>query len=216
MSAITDHFSCRRQLPGFPHLEFMDLRAAEEAGAGQLSRLPYCLRVLAESLLRHGCDPVQLTSLVAVASNPALRQDPGFANQALDFYPERILMQDSSGLPVLADIAALDQARQERQAISGTPVKLCADLVVDHAVEVDFWGTADSAARNLESEFSRHGSRFKFLKWAQERFPWLRIVPPGMGICHQLNLELFATVAAIKDGMSDPIAFLVPTAIRLW
>ncbi len=153
-------------------------------------------------MLRHGCAPSQLNALAAVGTNPALREDPRYRDAGLDFYPERILMQDSSGLPVLADIAALFQAAEELGLQGAGTVRMRADLVVDHAVEVDYWGGADAAAKNLDAEFERHGSRFKFLKWAQGRFPWLRVTPPGSGICHQLNLELFATVVGVKDGVA--------------
>jgi len=201
MSADTGNFSCRKRLPGFPDLTFMSLAAAEANGAGPLSKLPYSLRGLADSLLRHGCSRRQLKALADIGANPAARDQSPFRDVALNFYPERILMQDSSGLPVLADIAALLEARQELGIESNEAIQLRADLVVDHAVEVDYWGRPDAATRNLDAEFKRHESRFRFLKWAEQRFPWLRVVPPGSGICHQLNLELFASVVAAKDGL---------------
>ncbi|MES2292539.1 MAG: aconitate hydratase AcnA [Pseudomonadota bacterium] len=208
MSAADDHFSCRRTLPGFPHLGFMSLPAAEMNGAGPISRLPYALRALADSLLRHGCDPAQLKALASVGTTPGLRDDPRYRDVNIDFYPSRVLMQDSSGLPVLADIAALIQAAEELGVRTGEAVRIPAELVVDHAVEVDYWGTADAAARNLDAEFKRHRSRFEFLKWTQHRFPWLRVTPPGTGICHQLNLELFATVVGVKNGVAGTDSLL--------
>src|ERR1700761_3503304 len=110
MTAVRDRYDCRRALAGFADVQFMSLPAAEAAGAGPLSRLPYSLRILADSMLRHGCPPEQISALAAVGTDPALREDARYRDQSVDFYPERVLMQDSSGLPVLADIAALVQA----------------------------------------------------------------------------------------------------------
>ncbi|HEY4276078.1 MAG TPA: aconitate hydratase AcnA [Rhizomicrobium sp.] len=186
----------------------MSLQAAERNGAGPLTRLPYSLRALADSLLRHACAPTQLTTLAAVGTESALRDDERHRGVGLDFYPERILMQDSSGLPVLADIAALIQAGDEMGVPVGGAMTIRADLVVDHAVEVDYWNRPDAAERNLDAEFKRHGSRFEFLKWARHRFDWLRVTPPGTGICHQLNLEIFATVVGVKDGVAGSDSLL--------
>lgn len=119
------------------------------------------------------------------------------------FYPGRILIQDASGIPVLADLVTLQEAVSEK---SGDPAAVMArlrlDLVVDHSVEVDFWGEKDSADRNLARELDRHAERFRFLRWAQTKLPTLRVVPPGIGICHQLNLEVLADVVhlAERDG----------------
>jgi aconitate hydratase len=180
----------------------MSLAAAEGAGAGPLSKLPYSLRVLADSLLRHDCAPRQLQALAQIGADPTSRNNSPFRDIALEFFPERILMQDSSGLPVLADIAALLEARQDIGIEGDEAIHLRAELVVDHAVEVDYWGRDDAVARNLDAEFKRHESRFRFLKWAEGRFSWLRVAPPGSGICHQLNLELFADVVSTKSGVA--------------
>lgn len=182
-----DTFSCERPLPGFPLTRYLSLPAAEAAGAGPLSSLPYSLRVLAENLLRNQGHPqVQPADIRALA-----RGEPA----VVAFFPSRILMQDSSGLPVLADFIALHEAVVECGGDGASVLpSLPMDLVVDHAVEVDEWGQGDSLQRNLEQEFERHGDRYRFLRWAQEQLPSLRVVPPGVGICHQLNLEVLATV----------------------
>ncbi|KAF1010968.1 MAG: Aconitate hydratase A [Pseudomonas fluorescens] len=182
-----DSFSCERPLPGFPSTRFLSLPAAEAAGAGPLSRLPYSLRVLAENLLRH-----QDHAQVKPADIQALaRCEPA----VVAFFPARILMQDSSGLPVLADFIALHDAVMERGGDGASVLpSLPMDLVVDHAVEVDEWGQGDALQHNLEQEFERHADRYRFLRWAQQRLPSLRVVPPGVGICHQLNLEVLASV----------------------
>jgi aconitate hydratase len=184
-------------LSGFPEISFMNLREAEHAGAGPISRLPYSARILTELLLRHGCPAAQVQALTEGCADPSSTRD-----QQIDFFPGRILMQDSSGLPVLADIAALIQAAEELGIHTAEAVSIPAQLVVDHAVEVDFWGNADAAARNLDKEMERHASRYRFLKWAHRKFPWLQVTPPGSGICHQLNLEVFASVVSVENGLA--------------
>jgi aconitate hydratase len=197
MSKSKDIFHCRSALPGFPELAFMSLREAESAGAGPISQSPYSARILTETLLRHGCPAAQVQALTKGCADPGSARD-----QQIDFFPGRILMQDSSGLPVLADIAALIQAAEELGIHTAEAVSIPAQLVVDHAVEVDFWGSADAAERNLEKEMERHASRYRFLKWAHRKFPWLQVTPPGSGICHQLNLEVFASVVSVANGLA--------------
>jgi aconitate hydratase len=190
-----DSFGCREALPGWPGISFFSLPAAERAGLGPVGRLPYALRHLIENMLRRE-DGVLVTAQAMAA---AVRGDP---DALLVFHPERILMQDSSGVPVLADVVAVLEALNGSAASSLAPT-IRADLVVDHAVEVDAWGTSDAEHRNLEAEFVRHASRYRFLRWAEERFPWLRVAPPGSGICHQLNLEQFATIVEVRDGVAS-------------
>jgi aconitate hydratase len=195
MTAPIDSFACRRALPGFDAVDFMSLPAAEAAGAGPVSRLPYALRALAETMLRRE-DGVTVTA----DQIRALAFRSGAADVA--FHPGRVLMQDSSGLPILADLVALMQAAEDAGRRVALPDQMTAHLVVDHAVEVDHWGSAQAAELNLAAEFDRHGSRYTFLRWAEQRFPWLRIAPPGSGICHQLNLEILASVVTVFDGLA--------------
>ncbi|GGL14098.1 aconitate hydratase AcnA [Nocardia jinanensis] len=187
-----DSFHALRRLPGTT-AQFFDLGAAEKAGAGALHRLPYAIRVLVENALRHedgrtvGADHIR-----ALAT--------GDRSVSIPFTPERVLLQDASGIPVLADMITV----QERAAADGidpgavSPRKRM-DLVVDHALELDIAGTSDAATTNLALEYDRHADRYRFLRWAQSRFPTLRVVPPGLGICHQLNLEVLADVVS-ADG----------------
>ncbi|NKZ10806.1 aconitate hydratase AcnA [Mycolicibacterium septicum DSM 44393] len=169
----------------------MSLHAAEEAGLGAIPSLPYVKRALLENVLRH-CDGHTVTaeharSLVA-----------GESAACVPFFPERILMQDASGIPLLADIITLQERAVERGlgATSISP-RLRMDLVVDHALEVDVAGDLGAASLNLAHEYNRHGDRYRFLRWAESRFPTLRVVPPGIGICHQLNLESLANVVSV-------------------
>jgi len=191
--------SVRTGLPGFDGVEHFSLPAAEAMGAGPVSRLPHALRVLVEHLLRHGADdPATLDRVRAVTARDR--------TAAVPFLPHRILLQDASGLPVAADLVALQDAVL---AEGGDPAlvlpRLPMDLVVDHAVEVDHWGGADAADRNLAREMERHSDRYRFLRWAQTRLPGLRVFPPGSGICHQLNLETLADLVTLSDG-GPPVA----------
>lgn len=183
-----DSFAAIRELPGRPGTHFVSLAAAQRGGAGALDALPYSLRVLAENLLRHEDGRV-------VTADHIRALVEGRRDASIPFHPGRILLQDASGIPVLADIVTV----QERAAAQGLPVdsvapRLPMDLVVDHAVEVDEAASATALVVNENLEYERHIDRYRFLRWAQNRIPGLRVVPPGVGICHQLNLEVLATV----------------------
>lgn len=181
-----------RPLPGFGAIDFLSLPAAEAAGAGPVSRLPHSLRVLVEHLLRQGSGTARTLDLVRAVTGA--RSEGG----TVAFLPGRILLQDASGLPVLADLIALQDAVREAggDAERALP-RLPMDLVVDHAVEVDHWGGPAARERNLARERERHADRYRFLRWSGTRLPGLRVVPPGTGICHQLNLEQLATVVTV-------------------
>jgi aconitate hydratase len=122
--------------------------------------------------------------------------------EEIPFVVSRVLAQDFTGVPLIVDLAAaraaMARARKKPEKVEPlVPV----DLVVDHSVQVDAWGSADAFRRNLELEFSRNRERYAFLKWGTQAFERLRIVPPGIGICHQVNLEFLATVATERDGV---------------
>ena len=172
---------------------FVSLPVAEAAGIARFCDLPASLMILAEDALRHG-------ETAAAAAIAGRRRDA-----TILFRPARILMQDSSGIPVLADLAALrdsapDGARVEPQI----PV----DIVVDHSVEVDAHGTAGALDANLAIEFKRNAERYRFLRWAEGAFDALRVVPPGRGICHQMNLEVLASVIGVRNGVARPDTML--------
>lgn len=197
---MLDTFNALRELPGQPGTHFVSLTAAQLAGAGNLSSLPYSIRVLAENLLRH-----EDGSTVTADHVRALTA--GKCEESIPFTPGRILFQDASGIPVIADIVTL----QERAAALGLDPRTVAprlrmDLVVDHAVEVDESGTATALATNLDNEYKRHAGRYRFLRWAQTRIPELRVIPPGIGICHQLNLEVLATVVDLREADGRRVA----------
>ncbi|MCH7486456.1 MAG: aconitate hydratase AcnA, partial [Proteobacteria bacterium] len=182
-----DTLNTRRTLvSGGKEYTYYSLR--EAAGLGDIDRLPYSLKVLLENLLRwEDGRTVTVDDVRAVASH-----DTG---HEIAFRPARILMQDFTGVPALVDLAAMRDAMAER---GGDPRKINpltpVDLVVDHSVSVDFYGTGDAMKRNVELEFQRNQERYEFLRWGQQSFDNFRVVPPGTGICHQVNIEYLAQV----------------------
>ncbi len=161
-----------------------------EAAIGDVSRLPVSLKVLLENVLRFEDGRAYKTS---DAASIAAWLKAGSATTEVPFKPARILMQDFTGVPAVVDLAAM---RDGITALHGDPQKVNplvpVDLVIDHSVMVDVSGTDDSLARNVAIEFERNGERYAFLRWGQEAFENFRVVPPGAGICHQVNLEYLA------------------------
>ncbi|MFT6582485.1 MAG: aconitate hydratase [Alphaproteobacteria bacterium] len=177
------------------------LRAAEEAGLGDFSRLPKSLLVLTENLLRN------LNSLaVSVDDIKALgRWSEGAASaREVAYHPVRILMPDISGVPLLVDLSAM---RDAVQALGGDPTtinpRLPIDLIIDHSVNVDFNGVPDALSRNMAMEYERNSERYSFVKWAQKNYHNIRVAPPGAGILHQVNVEHIGKViwSDEKDGV---------------
>ncbi|MDQ1565237.1 MAG: aconitate hydratase, partial [Actinomycetota bacterium] len=189
--------------------EILRLAALDETLG--VSRLPYSLKVLLENLLRHE-DGVTVTAadiegLAGWAGVPGGRQVnlPSGGDREIAFRPARVLMQDFTGVPALVDLAALRDAVAERGGDpSGLEPGIPADLVIDHSVSVDVFGVPDAIVRNSALEFERNRERYQFLRWGQQAFDTLRVVPPATGICHQVNLEYLATVVAVRDGTAFP------------
>ena len=161
-------------------------------------QLPYSLTVLLENVLRNAETPEAAEELAAriVEAGRA-----GVVGSEIEFSPARVLFQDFTGVPVFVDFAVMREACAQ---LGGDPTKInpqipC-DLVIDHSVITDVAGCAGALAQNMELEFSRNKERYDFLKWSQESFENVRIVPPGAGICHQLNIEQFAHVTMTADG----------------
>src|SRR5919206_56087 len=181
-------------------LDYYSLAAAEELGLAGVSRLPFSLKVVLENVLRqHGEGRSDGADIAAVAGWLATRR----ADHEIAFRFTRVLMPDSSGVPLLGDLAAM---RDALAGLGGDPRRLNpsvpVDLVVDHSVMVDAFGTPDAAVRNQALELQRNAERYAFLRWGGQAFANLRIVPPGNGICHQVNLEYLARVVwtAERDG----------------
>ncbi|MGE3624022.1 MAG: aconitate hydratase AcnA [Bdellovibrionales bacterium] len=177
--------------------DYFSLKAAEKT-LGDLSQLPFSLKVLLENLLRFE-DGRSVTVDDIKACGAWLKNRTSAAEVA--YRPARVLMQDFTGVPAVVDLAAM---REATIALGGDPKRinpLCAvDLVIDHSVMVDYFGKPDSFEKNVAREFDRNGERYSFLRWGQKSFDNFRVVPPGTGICHQVNLEYLAqTVWADKD-----------------
>lgn len=171
-----------------------------------IAKLPHSLKILLENLLRNE-DGTSVTE----ADIQALAEwaDKGADAKEIAFRPARVLMQDFTGVPAVVDLAAM---RDAMVAIGGDPEKINplspVDLVIDHSVMVDYFGGADSAQKNTELEFSRNQERYQFLRWGSKAFSNFRVVPPGTGICHQVNLEYLAqTVWTREDGNGSETAY---------
>ncbi|MEQ8746172.1 aconitate hydratase AcnA [Pyruvatibacter sp.] len=199
MTGSLDSFKCRKTLKvGTKTYEYYSLPVAEKNGLKGVSRLPFSLKVLLENLLRHEDGrSVTKADIQAMATWLKTRK----STREIAFRPARVLMQDFTGVPGVVDLAAM---RDAMSAAGGNPDKINplapVDLVIDHSVMVDYFGGKDSFKKNVETEYERNGERYEFLRWGSEAFDNLRVVPPGTGICHQVNLEYLAqTVWTKKD-----------------
>jgi aconitate hydratase A / 2-methylisocitrate dehydratase len=180
--------------------KFYSLPALEEAGLAQISRLPVSIRIVLESVLRN-CDGKKIAEKDVL--NLARWNAKKPADEEIPFIVARIVLQDFTGVPLLVDLAAMRDA----VATLGKDPKLIeplvpVDLVVDHSVQVDFAGSVEALSLNLDYEFKRNRERYEFLKWGQQAFETFKVVPPGIGIVHQVNLEYLAkgVVSAVSAG----------------
>src|SRR4051794_10726080 len=201
MSAMSDPFGARTPLPGHD-LDYYRLARLDEAGVADTSRLPYTLRVLLEMALRNaGSIHVTEDDVRALANWPGPAPDTA----SVAFLPARVILQDFTGVPAVVDLAAMRSAMARAgRAPSGVDPLVPADLVIDHSVQVDAFGTRFAYARNIEREYERNGERYALLRWAQGAFDGFRVVPPGMGIVHQVNLEHLGRVVQVRDGVALP------------
>ncbi|AKM18649.1 Aconitate hydratase [Geobacillus sp. 12AMOR1] len=174
------------------------LQALEEAGIGQVSRLPYSIKVLLESVLRQVDGRVITKEHV---ENLAKWGTPEMKDIDVPFKPSRVILQDFTGVPVVVDLASMRKAMAD---LGGDPYEINpeipVDLVIDHSVQVDRYGSDDALEYNMDLEFKRNAERYKFLKWAQKAFNNYRAVPPATGIVHQVNLEYLASVVHAVEG----------------
>lgn len=177
---------------------YFDLNAC-----GDISKLPYSMKILLENLLRREDGEVVSREDVTAVANWDPKANP---SKEIAYMPARVLMQDFTGVPAVVDLAAM---RDAMAALGGDTKKIeplaPAELVIDHSVQVDNFGAADSAAKNTEIEFSRNRERYNFLKWGQNAFETFKAVPPGCGIVHQVNLEFLARTVFVNDeGVAYP------------
>jgi aconitate hydratase len=182
--------------------QFFSLPALESAGVGPISRLPVSIRIVLESVLRN-CDGKKVT--VEDVKTLANWNAKAPAQVEIPFVVARIVLQDFTGVPLLVDLAAMRSAvnRMGRDAKMIEPL-VPVDLVVDHSVQVDYFGSATALEQNLDLEFKRNRERYQLLKWGQQAFQTFGVVPPGIGIVHQVNLEYLAKGVLEKDGVYFP------------
>ena len=185
----------------------------DAAGAGDLSTLPYTVKVLLENALRHSASGAGLVSPADVRALAAW--DPTqSAEVELPFMPARVILQDFTGVPCVVDLAAM---RDAVAAMGGDPSKINplvpADLVIDHSVQVDLFGSEFAFAGNVAREYERNGERYALLRWAQQAFDNFRVVPPGTGIVHQVNLEFLADVVTARPGPDGELVAFPDTLV---
>ena len=201
-----DSFKTRRTLKvGNKSYDYFSLKAAQNAGVGDVDNLPFSLKVLMENLLRNedgfsvfGDD---------IKAMGAWTKDKR-STREINYYPARVLMQDFTGVPAVVDLAAMRDAMKN---VGGDPQKINplvpVDLVIDHSVIVDYSASPEAFTKNMELEYQRNGERYKFLKWGQKAFKNFRVVPPGTGICHQVNVEYLAQTVWTKEEDGKTLAY---------
>jgi aconitate hydratase len=202
----TNSFSSQAQFTvGGSAIELHRLDALARAGVGDVATLPYSLRIVLENLLRHeDGKTVHAADIQAVAGwNPAQRVE-----HEVQLRPARVLMQDFTGVPAVCDLAAMRDAFEKLGLPGGSinPLKP-AELVIDHSVQIDEYGTATAFKRNVDLEYQRNHERYLFLRWGQQAFANMKVVPPGTGICHQVNLEYLAKVVFTESVGGRTIAY---------
>ncbi len=202
-----DSFNCRSTLTvnGVDYV-YYSLPKAEANGLAGVSKLPYSMKVLLENLLRN--EDGRSVTKKDIENVAAWLNDKGTAENEIAYRPARVLMQDFTGVPAVVDLAAM---RDAMVSLGGDPEKINplvpVDLVIDHSVIVDEFGTPNAFARNVELEYQRNGERYRFLKWGQQAFKNFRVVPPGTGICHQVNLEYLGQTVWTREEDGEITAY---------
>jgi aconitase A len=207
MSTHEDVFNARTRLEGVTgSVLYYRLATLQERGA-DLARLPFTVKIILENALRHADGELVKEEDVLALAN----WKPGSAGQSeaeYAFMPGRVLLQDFTGVPAVADLAAM---RSAMARMGGDPQKVNplvpADLVIDHSVQVDQFGSTLAFQRNVEREYERNSERYGLLRWGQQAFSNFRVVPPGTGICHQVNLEYLASVVMTREEGGEVVAF---------
>lgn len=206
MGTSLDSFNCKRTLQvGDKSYTYFSLPDAEKNGLTGISKLPASLKVVLENLLRfEDGRTVTKADIQAIADWLKDRK----SDHEISYRPARVLMQDFTGVPAVVDLAAMRDATAK---LGADPQKINplvpVDLVIDHSVMVDNFGTPMAFAQNVDLEYSRNGERYEFLRWGQEAFDNFRVVPPGTGICHQVNLEYLAQTVWTKQENGETFAY---------
>ena len=201
-----DSFKTRKTLKvGSKSYDYYSLKAAQAAGIGDVDNLPYSLKVLMENLLRNE-DGFTVYGDDIKAMGQWTKDKK--STREINYYPARVLMQDFTGVPAVVDLAAM---RDAMKAVGGNPQKINplvpVDLVIDHSVIVDYSADESAFKKNMDLEYERNGERYKFLKWGQKAFKNFRVVPPGTGICHQVNVEYLAQTVWTKEENGTELAY---------
>ncbi len=206
MKKSLDSFKSLKKLPaGSKEFNYFDLKEAEKNGLEGISKLPKSLMVLLENLLRKE-DGVAVKKEQIIAIKNWLKTKK--SDTEIAYTPARVLMQDYTGIPAVADLAAMrDAVAAKKMDPSKINPLSKVDLVIDHSVMVDNYAGKDSFKKNVEVEFSRNGERYEFLKWGQKAFDNFSVVPPGTGICHQVNLEYLAKVVWTGEVEGEAYAY---------
>ena len=200
-------FGTRRAFEtGSGSADLFHLNQLEKDGVGPIGKLPFSIKILLEQALRN-LDNFQVNEkdILALANWAVNQGDGSRQEREIPFKPTRVILQDFTGVPTVVDLAALRSAMVE---MGGDPAlinpRVPVDLVIDHSVQVDQYGTAQSLEKNMDIEFKRNKERYEFLKWGQQAFKNFRVIPPGIGIIHQVNLEFLASVVHLRDGICFP------------
>lgn len=198
MPALNDHFKILTSALG--NFKYIDLGGVKTRGL-EIEEMPFSIRILLENILRN----FNGTTFNEEHIDRILSWKPQPARQEIPFLPARVLMQDFTGVPSIVDIASIrsEVARRNKNPQLINP-RVPVDLIIDHSVQVDFFGTNYAYQRNVDLEYQRNHERYALLKWAQSSFENFNVLAPGMGICHQVNLEYLAKVATIRDGIIFP------------
>ena len=202
---LNDHFGARTLLPGTTNHYYYRLARLQEAGVANIERLPFSIKVLLEALLRNldgfAIQPEDIVNLANWQPQAASRGE-------IAFKPARVILQDFTGVPAVVDLAAL---RSAMARLGGDPKRINplvpVDLVIDHSVQVDAFGSAAALFINADREFERNRERYEFLKWGKEAFENFRVVPPATGIVHQVNLEYLGQVVMADADGADQVLY---------
>ncbi|HEU5431484.1 MAG TPA: aconitase family protein, partial [Thermomicrobiales bacterium] len=188
---------------------YYSLAALAQQGLTDLDRLPFTVRILLENALRHaGGEFVDAGDVKSLAKWTPRRAQDLAADVELPFLPGRVVLQDFTGVPCVVDLAAMRSAMARLGGdVSRINPLVPADLVIDHSVQVDRFGTTIAFATNVDLEYERNRERYALLRWGQETFQNFRVVPPGTGIVHQVNLEYLASVVSTRQIGADTVAF---------
>ncbi len=205
-----DPFNARSRLstPFGETVTFYRLEALQEQGIANLDTLPFTVRILLENALRHAGGEFVATGVVEALGKWEPRPAGEGSTMELPFLPGRVVLQDFTGVPAVVDLAAMrDAVAQLGGDVTRINPLVPADLVIDHSVQVDRFGTTLAFAQNVDFEYERNRERYELLRWAQQSFQNFRVVPPGTGIVHQVNLEYLAPVVITRLAGAETVAF---------